>query len=121
MKNSKINFSMNIYYNPNDIIKETINMEEDVFCRVFCRMEENDCQDLYNGIEQIEDEHIFNKVEFIIENFTIEELKPFITIDNNSIRFDEYETSECRYEYLAYLVDVTFDVEKAINMDKKDI
>lgn len=115
MKNSKINFSINIYYNPNDIIKETINIEEDVFCR----MEGNDCQDLYNGIEQIEDEHIFDKVEFIIENSTIEELKPFITIDNSSIRFDEYETIECNYEYLAYLVNVTFDIEKAINANKR--
>lgn len=115
MEISKISFSMNIYYNPNEIIKETINIEEDVFYR----MEENDCQDLYNGIEQIEDKHIFDKVEFIIENSTIEELKPFITTDNNSIRFDEYETSECRYEYLAYLVDITFDVEKIINTNKK--
>lgn len=114
MEISKISFSMNIYYNPNDIIKETINIEEDVFCR----MKDNDCQDLYNGIEQIDDKDIFNKVESIIINSTVEELKQFISISNNSIRFDKYETSELDYEQLAYLVDITFDVKKAINTNK---
>lgn len=111
----KIKFSMNVYYNPNEIIKETANIQQDVLNR----MEENDCQDLYNGIEQIEDENIFDTIESFIENSTIEELNPFISVDKDSVRFDKYESAECDYEWLAYLVNVTFDVEKILKQIKE--
>lgn len=106
----KIKFSMNVYYSPNTIIKEIANVQRDVLNR----MEENDCQDLYNGIEQIEDEDIFSTIESFIEKSTIEELAPFVLADKDSIRFDKYETSECDYNWFAYLVDVIFDIEKVL-------
>ena len=106
----KIKFSMNVYYTPNEIINGITNIKQDTINR----MEENDCQDLYNGIEQIEDENIFDTVESFIENSTMEELCQFISVDKDSIRFDKYESGECDYNWLAYLVDVTFDIEKIL-------
>lgn len=106
----KIKFSMNVYYDCDEIIKEPTNIKQDVFDR----MEINDYHDLYNGIEEIEDEGIFNAIEDFIEKSTIEELKPFISVDEDSIRFDKYESYECDYELLAYLIDVTFDIGKIL-------
>ena len=106
----KIKFSMNVYYDADEIIKEHTNITQDVFDR----METNDYQDLYNGIEEIEDERVFDTIEGFIEKSTIEELEPFISVDENSIRFDKSESYECDYELLAYIVDVTLDVEKIL-------
>ena len=106
----KIEFSMNVYFKPNNIIKESVTVQE----RVLDRMEENDCQDLYNSIDRIEDESVYDILGDFIEKSTMEELKPFISVDEDSIRFDEYETSECDHGWLAYLVDVTLDIEKIL-------
>ena len=110
----EIKFSMNVYYDFDEIIKEPINIQENVFNR----MAANDCQDLYNGIEEIEDECVFDTIERFIEKLTIEELKQFISVDESSIRFDKCETYECDYECLAYLVDVTLDIEKILIKSK---
>lgn len=106
----KIKFSMNVYYDADEIIKEHTNITQGVFDR----MAVNDCYDLYDGIEAIGDEDIFDTIEGFIEKSTIEELKPFISVDEGSIRFDKSETYECDYVYLAYLIDVTLDVEKIL-------
>ena len=111
----KIKFSMNVYYNVNEINKKNTNVQEDVLNR----MGENDCQDLYNGIEQIEDEDIYDILGNFIENSTIEQLKQVISVDEDSLRFDKTETYECDYEWLAYLVDVTFDIEKVLMQIKE--
>ena len=111
----KIKFSMNVYYDADDIINKPTNIQQDVFDR----MEVNDYQDLYNGIEEIEDESIFYDIEKFIEKSTIEELKPFISVDENSIRFDKSESYECDYEILAYLIDVTLDIEKMLMVIKE--
>ena len=107
----KIKFSMNVYYDADEIIKEHTNITQDVFDR----MEVNDCHDLYYGIEAIGDEDIFDTIEGFIDKSTIEELKPFISVDEDSIRFDKSETHECNYELLAYIVDVTLDVGKILS------
>ena len=106
----KIKFSMNVYYDADEIIKKPTNITQDVFDR----MAVNDCQDLYHGIEEIEDESIFEIVEGFIEKSTIEELKPFISVDEGSIRFDKGESYECDYELLAYLIDITVDIDKML-------
>jgi len=106
----KIKFSMNVYYDFDEIINKRRNITQDVFDR----MAVNDCCDLYNGIEAIGDEDIFDTIEGFIDKSTIEELKPFILVDESSIRFDKSETCECDYVYLAYLIDVTLDVEKIL-------
>lgn len=106
----KLNFSMNVYYDVDEVINKPMNITQDVFDR----MATNDCQDLYNGIEEIEDESIFEIVEGFIEKSTIEELKPFISVDEGSIRFDKCESYECDYELLAYLIDITVDIDKML-------
>ena len=106
----KIKFSMNVYYDADEIIKEHTNITQDVFDR----MAVNDCHDLYDGIEVIGDEDIFDTIEGFIDKSTIEELKPFISVDEGSIRFDKSETYECNYELLAYIVDVRLDVGKIL-------
>ena len=106
----KVKFSMNVYYDADEIIKEPTNITQDVFDR----MAVNDCHDLYDGIEAIGDEDIFDIIERFITKSTIEELEPFISVDENSIRFDKSESYECDYELLAYIVDVTLDVEKIL-------
>ena len=106
----KIKFSMNVYYDVDEIINKPTNIQQDVFNR----METNDYQDLYNGIEEIEDESVFDTIEGFIEKSTIEELKPFIAVDEDSIRFDKCETYECNCELLAYLIDVTLDIKKIL-------
>lgn len=110
----KIKFSMNVYYDADEIINKPTNITQDVFDR----MATNDCQDLHDGIEEIEDEGIFYTISGFIAKSTVEELKPFISVDEDSIRFDKYESSECDYEYLAYLIDVTFDIEKILMVIK---
>ena len=106
----KIKFSMNVYYDVDEIINKPTNIQQDVFDR----METNDYQDLYNGIEEIEDENVFDTIECFIEKSTIEELKPFIVVNEDSIRFDKCETYECDCERLAYLIDVTLDIDKVL-------
>ena len=106
----KIKFSMNVYYDADKIIKEHTNITQDVFDR----MEVNDYHDIYNGIEEIEDEDVFNTIAAFIEKSTIEELKPFIAVNEDSIRFDKCESYECNYDFLAYLIDVTLDIGKIL-------
>ena len=111
----KIKISMNVYYDPNEIINKFTDIKQDVFDR----MEVNDCHDLYDGIEAISDEDIFDTIESFIERTTIEELKPFISVNEDSIRFDNSESYECDYVSLAYLIDITLDIEKMLMIIKK--
>lgn len=106
----KIKFSIDVYYDTDEIIKEPTNITQNVFDR----MAANDCHDLYDGIEAIGDEDVFDIIEDFIKKSTIEELKLFISVDEGSIRFDKSESYECDYELLAYIVDVTLDVEKIL-------
>lgn len=107
-----MDFSMNIYFDPEDMFKET----PDITKSVFERMEVNDCQDLYDCIEYIDDTEKFERVEDLIAKSTIEELKPFLTVNEESVRYDECESGECDFKTLAYLVDVKFDVDKFLEV-----
>lgn len=103
-------FDMNIYYDAKDLIMKKVSITNDVFCR----LGENDCADLYNNLDTIEDEDIANTVCKFISNASIEELKEYINVDENSIRYDGEETYYCNRRTLAYLVSVEFDVEKLV-------
>lgn len=104
-------FNMNIYYDAKDLIMKKVNITNDVFCR----LGENDCADLYNNLDTIEDENIANEICKFISNASIEELKEYICVDENSVRYDGEETFCCNRRTLAYLVSVEFDVEKLVD------
>lgn len=104
-------FDMNIYYDAKDLIMKNVNITNDVFCR----LGENDCADLYNHLDAIEDEDIANKVCEFVSNASMEELKEYINVDESSTRYDGEETYYCNRRTLAYLVSVEFDVEKLVD------
>lgn len=107
---------MNIYYDPNDLIRNKQNITNDVFNR----FEENNCQDIYNYLYSIEDEDIEEAAQNFLDNMSIEEIKKYVTVDEDSVQYDDYETSECDYEMFAYLVTIDFDIDKLINKIKDE-
>lgn len=92
-------------------LKKNVNIRDDVFNRFI----ENDCSDLYNNLDKIEDENIANAICKFISNASIEDLKEYIRVDENSTRYDGEETYYCNRRTLAYLVSVEFGVEKLVD------
>ena len=93
---------------------------------VFKRFDENDCQDLYDAIEDIdiEDdekyEEVCDKLKSFVEESSLEELEKYIEIDESSLEFDESETHEWgRKDGIAYSVCVDFDIDKILSGDKE--
>ena len=108
---NNISIPMNIYYNPDNMH----NFAKDLKATVLARLQENDCQDLYNGIEQIENEKIFDIIEIFIKNTNFDKLSKLITVDETSLKFDKGETLECELNWLAYTVNITLDIKTILN------
>ena len=113
--------SMNLYYSAEDLVNtDKRNLIKDVFDR-FC---ENDYADLFNAIDYIEDYNIYDLLDEFIGTASDEELKKYITVDETSIRYDDYETRECNRGTIAYLIDINFDIDRLVNdltKEEKDI
>lgn len=106
--------TMNIY------VSNIGNKGFDIKKEVINRFGENDYQDLFNGVFNIEDEDEMWKTEGIltefIEHASIKELAELVTVDENSLEIDQYETEEWGYKNgIAYSVAIDFDIDRILN------
>lgn len=116
-------FYTNFYCNANDLIRKKID-KIDIENDIFNRWSEDNFENIYNRLNEIEnDENISNKACKFIKNASIEELKEYVTVYEDSIRYDKEETNHCDCTTLAYLVDINIDLDKLIKKinENKDL
>ena len=113
-------FYTNFYCDANDLIRKKIN-KADIENDIFNRWGEDNFENVYNRLNEIEDDkNIVNKACKFIKNASIEELKEYVTVYENSIRYEKEETSHCDCTTLAYLVDIDIDFIKLIKKIKEE-
>ena len=104
--------SMNLYYSAEDLVHSN---KKNLIKDVFNRFGENDSNDLFNAIDYIEDNNTYDLLDEFIGTASNDKLKEYLTIDETSIRYDDYETRECNRGTIAYLIDIYFDIDKLVN------